>query len=129
MKPTTLKPSGPTFKPTKATKQPSAYPTTEDEFETGRPTYVESADIDSVDDDITVKTNRLSSNQIVLITVLSIVGIIVLSSGSYFIYTLQYAVKSNNRQEAEIRPLMDKIKKRESFTHGTQQGKNAPGPI
>lgn len=119
--PSTFKPSNPTHKPTKSSKSPTSYPTTEDEFETGRPTYIEITDVDSVDDDITIYKNKLSSNQIILITVLSIAGIVVLSSGSYFIYTLQYAVKSNNRRESESRPLMDKIKVKESINQSNRQ--------
>ena len=122
--------SKPTSKPTKApvyskkspTPQPShsarttsPTPTDGTQYPTATfsPTYVEDLDVGSTDDGETddSSSGKLSTNIVVLVTILSIVGIAVLSAGGYFVWSLQYTLRASGTEQ---RPLMEKIKRREN---------------
>lgn len=106
----------PTAKPSKASRTIHPTPTEGTQYPTATfyPTYVEDTlDTDSTDDDETddSSSGKLSTNIVVLVTILSIVGIAVLSAGGYFVWSLQYTLRPSGTEQ---RPLMEKIKRREN---------------
>ena len=108
VRPTTRTPT--TYKPTTIVKQPTPKPTNAP-WRTLPPTFIDGINSDTTDDIITT-TSSFTTNIIVLVTVLSIIGLTVLSAGGYFIWSLNNTVSSMN-QETEVRPLMEKVKRRD----------------